>query len=222
MSLIPRLYKPLSPDVESLFDRGQMYKLLEVYEPCISTASAADWPRHRNTLAAPFNETAMGVVWSESLQQTEQMVEAWSSPSSGGITSVAKDIRILSLKVLAAIGFRRSFSFRQADDSVGIREGVVHSYRDALQIVLENLILLMLIPSRHLVYPWLPASLRRIGNAALDFKKHMVKMFDEENTSMNRGDKGSGSLMTSFIRALDVWNKGVESNVSQGLSVMRS
>lgn len=95
----------------------------------------------------------------------------------------------------------------------------MYSYRNALQIVLDNVIFLMLMPSRHLVYSWLPASLRKIGIAAQDFKKHMVTMLDAENKSLNRGEKGSGSLMTSFIRALDARSKDSGGSTSQGLSV---
>lgn len=161
----------------------------------------------------------MGYVWSVSLRQTQQLIEAWASSSSSGVTSVAKDTRTLSLNVLAAIGFRRSFSFLKADDTRAKREGTMYSYRDALQIVLDNVIILMLIPPRHLAYPWLPTFLRKIGSAAQDFKTHMVKMLDEENRLMNQGEEGTGSLMTSFIRALDVRTKDFEGSASQGLSV---
>lgn len=161
----------------------------------------------------------MRYVWSESLQQTRQMIQAWSSTPSAGVPSVAKDMRTLSLNVLAAIGFRRSFQFRRSEDGAAIREGGIFSYRDALQIVLDNSILLMLIPQRHLTYSWMPASLQRIGLAASDFKKHMVQMLDEETKLMNRGEKGSGSLMTSFIRALEAKGKDTGSNAPQGLSV---
>jgi cytochrome P450 len=194
-------------------------ELLEVYGPCISTVDTKNWPRHRKILAARFNESAMSYVWSESLQQTREMIHAWSSMSSAGIPSVAKDMRTLSLNVLAAIGFRRSFQFRSSDDSAAIREGGIFSYRDALQIVLDNVILLMLIPRHHLTYSWMPESLQRIGLAASDFKNHMVQMLDEETKLLNQGEKGSGSLMTSFIRALDSKDKGIGSNTPQGLSV---
>ncbi|KAL1607621.1 hypothetical protein SLS60_002555 [Paraconiothyrium brasiliense] len=213
-----------SEAIHSVFSRrgdfirpSKMYKLLEVYGPCISTADATNWPRHRKILAAPFNEAAMSYVWSESLRQTQQMMEAWASSSE--VASAAKDTRTLSLNVLAAIGFRRSFSFRTSDESVTERDGGMFSYRDALQIVLDNVILLMLIPPRYLVHSWVPASLRRIGTAASDFKTHMMTMLDEENKSMSRGEKGAGSLMTSFIRALDVRTNDTESNISHGLSV---
>ncbi|KAF2653148.1 putative cytochrome P450 monooxygenase [Lophiostoma macrostomum CBS 122681] len=197
----------------------KMYKLLEVYGPCISTADATNWPRHRKILAAPFNEAAMGYVWSETLSQTKQLVAAWTSSSPAGIASVAKDTRTLSLNVLAAVGFRRSFSFRTSDQTEAEKESGMLSYRDALQLVLDNAILLMLVPYRHLVHSWLPISLRKIGRAVADFRDHMAQMLEAETKSLNLGEKGSGSLMTSFIRALDVQSKETNSTSVQGLSV---
>jgi cytochrome P450 len=161
----------------------------------------------------------MGYVWSESMRQTQQLVDAWSSSSSPGIASVAKDTRTLSLNVLAAVGFRRSSSFRASDEAAIEKEGDMFSYRDALQIVLDNVILLMLIPYHHLGYSWLPVSLRRLGTAAADFKVHMAHMLELEIKALNRGEKGSGGLMTSFVRAMDAESKEKTGKLAQGLSV---
>ncbi|KAF2790090.1 cytochrome P450 [Melanomma pulvis-pyrius CBS 109.77] len=186
---------------------SKMYTLLEVYGPCISTADSANWPRHRKILAAPFNESVMSFVWTESLQKTHQMIEYWTTSSHDSIPSVAKDARSLSLNVLAATGFRRSLPFRGSSVAALDTEGGLLSYRDALQIVLDNAILLMLFPYWLLEKSWMPKAMRRIGKAAEDFKAHMVRMFEEEVTAKVRGEKGTGSLMTSFVRALDVHAK---------------
>lgn len=130
--------------------------MLEVYGPCISTASWTDWPRHRKILATPFNENVMKFVWNESLNQTREMVGSWmSSAKQCGIQSFAKDTRTLSLNVLAATGFRRSYHFRSSGQR-GPDEA--SSYRDALQTVLDNAIFLMLAPPRLLQFPLLPRS----------------------------------------------------------------
>jgi cytochrome P450 len=47
----------------------------------------------------------------------------------------------------------------------------------------------------------------------------MVEMLDKENRLMNQGEKGTGSLMTAFIRALDARTKDSGGSASQGLSV---
>ena len=142
-------------------------ELLEVYGPCISTASWNDWPRHRKILATPFNENIMKFVWNESLNQTREMIQSWMTSSRFGIQSFSKDTRTLSLNVLAATGFRQSYSFCGSNDQGSDDAG---TYRDALQTVLDNAIFLMLIPPRILQLPLLPKSWARIGKAAADFK----------------------------------------------------
>lgn len=171
-------------------------EMLEAYGPCISTASWAEWPRHRKILATPFNENLMRFVWNESLNQTREMMTSWMSSAEPGINSFAKDTRTLSLNVLAATGFRRLYPFR----SSGQRLDKAGTYRDALQTVLDNAIFLMLVPPRLLQLPLLPRSWARIGKAAADFKRHMIRMLDEESALKT----GTGSLMTSFVRALDI------------------
>ena len=163
-----------------------------------------DWPRHRKVLAAPFNENIMKFVWNESLNQASEMLQSWTSSAEPGIPSIAKDTRTLSLNVLAATGFRRSYKFRSSSQP-GTDEA--RSYRDALQTVLDNAIFLMLVPRRLLLLPLLPRSWVRIGKAAADFKQYMMYMLDEETSLLDQGKKGTESLMTSFVRALDTHRK---------------
>ena len=150
----------------------------------------------------------MKFVWNESLSQAREMLQSWTSGVETQIPSVAKDTRTLSLNVLAATGFRRSYKFRSSSQR-GTNEA--QTYRDALQTVLDNAILLMLIPPRLLQFPLLPRSWARIGKAAADFKQYMIHMLDEETSLLHRGKTGTGSLMTSFVRALDT-HKRVEAN----------
>ncbi|KAL1852810.1 hypothetical protein Daus18300_012054 [Diaporthe australafricana] len=179
------------------------YKLLEVYGPCISTAGWDDWPRHRKVLAAPFNESIMSFVWGESLRQASSMLRSWSSPTQSmeGISSVQKDTRTLSLNVLAATGFRKSYDFRGSSDMSCQDEA--GGYRDALQTVLDNAILIMILPYEYLQGFLVPKKLVRIGNAARSFKKHMMQMLEDETSALRDNKPGSGGLMSSFVRALD-------------------
>lgn len=154
--------------------------MLEVYGPCISTADTTDWPRHRKVLATPFNESVMSFVWDESVEQTRQMIDIWASPDLDKISSVAKDTRTLSLNVLAAIGFRKSYPFRSGNGNSHREQSDSVSYRDALQTVLDNAILLMIMPRRLLSLSFAPESWQQLAKAATDFKQHMVRMLDEE------------------------------------------
>ncbi|KAL9594941.1 MAG: hypothetical protein Q9219_006747 [cf. Caloplaca sp. 3 TL-2023] len=206
---------------EDFLRPSKMYKLLEVYGPCISTASWRDWPRHRKILAAPFNESRMQFVWTESLKQAKEMVKVWARSTESGIQSVAKDTRTLSLNVLAATGFQRSYSFRSSDH---LNVSEADNYRNALQTVLDNAIFLMLVPPRIIRLPFLPRSWTRVGKAAAAFKQYMVDMLDTETSLRDRGEKGTGSLMTSFVRALDTSQQEITApkgiaQVSKGLTV---
>lgn len=174
--------------------------MLEVYGPSISTVSWTDWPRHRKVLAAPFNENIMCHVWDESLSQAEEMLQSWIRCAENGTLSVVKDTRTLSLNVLAATGFRRPSKFRSSSEPTSDEAQI---YRDALQTVLDNAIFLMLVPPRLLLLPLLPRSWARIGKAAADFRIYMLHMLSEETKLLNQGGKGTGSLMTSLVRALD-------------------
>ncbi|ROW18393.1 hypothetical protein VPNG_00168 [Cytospora leucostoma] len=179
-------------------------ELLEVYGPCISTAGWDDWARHRKVLAAPFNESVMRFVWGESLRQATAMLRSWTGATQrlAGIPSVQKDTRTLSLNVLAATGFRKSYDFHGSADPAAQDEA--GSYRDDLQTVLDNAILIMLIPYKYLQGSLVPKKLVRVANAARSFKTHMVKMLEDGTSALRENRPGSGGIMSAFVRALDV------------------
>ncbi|KAJ5602034.1 cytochrome P450 [Penicillium lagena] len=186
---------------------SKMYKVLEVYGPCISTASWTDWPRHRKVLATPFNENIMSFVWDESLEQSSQMLDIWAAPDINQIPSIAKDTRTLSLNVLAATGFRKSYPFRSANGRQEEKNQETANYRDALQTVLDNCILLMIAPRKMLTLSFAPKRWHILAKAADDFKHYMVRMLNEETKALNEGKTGSGGLMTSFVHAMDLRQK---------------
>lgn len=161
----------------------------------------------------------MKFVWNEALRQTEGMTKAWSRPQvqSAGIASVQTDTRAVSLNVLAATGFRKSYDFH---DSETPQEE--DSYRSALQTVLDNAIPLMLIPYKLLMAPIVPKSWGKIGRAGDSFKRYMTQMLDEETSAQKQGKQGSGGIMTSLVRALNAFeqdSKTEDSSLAKGLSV---
>jgi cytochrome P450 len=142
----------------------------------------------------------MKFVWKESSKQALQMMASWSGMD---ISRVAEDTRTVSLNVLAATGFRKSFDFESKTDSrIETNAPTSSAYRDALCTVLDNIILLLVLPARVLSMRYLPRSFKAIGKAAVDFRRHMERMLQEETSAVERGEQGSGGLMTSFVRAL--------------------
>ncbi|KAJ5726426.1 cytochrome P450 [Penicillium malachiteum] len=192
--------------------------MLEVYGPCISTANGLDWARHRKIVATPFNKNIMSYAWDESVEQSRQMLDVWAGEESSEITSVSKDTRTVSLNVLAATGFRKSYPFRSVQEQDGPA-----SYRDSLQTILDNAILLMVAPRNLLGMPFAPKSWQVLGKAAKDFKNHMLTMLNDETKALNKGKPGSGSLMTTLVRAMDIQKASTKNETSnelqKGLSV---
>jgi len=91
----------------------------------------------------------MKFVWNESLAQAKEMLSAWAGNVDPESISSAKDTRTLSLNVLAATGFRKSYRFRPSNRPELNENASMEAwnYRDALQTVLDNAILIMIIPS---------------------------------------------------------------------------
>ena len=153
-------------------------------------------------------------VWNESLRQAREMLGYWSRCDDGaGIPSMARDTRTLSLNVLAETGFRRSYPFRGSietnDDSVDTAD----RYRASLQTVLDNIILVLITPRYLLTLPFSPKSWVKVGEAADEFKQYMVRMMNEETALIKAGQKNTGTLMASFLRALDT-NEKAEATAS--------
>lgn len=160
----------------------------------------------------------MSFTWDESVDQASQMLEVWAGEGSNEISSVSKDTRTVSLNVLAAAGFRKSYPFRSERDQSGPA-----NYRDSLQTILDNAILLMVAPRDLLDLPFSPKSWRRLGKAAKDFKMHMLTMLNDETKALNEGKPGSGSIMTTLVRAMDIQHESTKverpGSSSKGLSV---
>ncbi|MCJ1381959.1 hypothetical protein MMC17_005071 [Xylographa soralifera] len=209
------------PDsINQIFDRRQdfvrpveLYKMMNVFGRNVATADPVEWKRHRKIVAAPFNENTNKLVWSESLSQARDMLKAWTSHGSKGTIGIARDTRTLSLDVLAATGFKKSYRFR-ASTEPGPDEA--RNYREALMITLDNALFMMLVPPRLLLSRFSPKSWSRIGRATTEFKSYMMSMLNEERSLLDAGKPGTGNLMSSLIRASE---ESTFSDITKGLSV---
>ncbi|KAI4089759.1 MAG: hypothetical protein LQ339_008485 [Xanthoria mediterranea] len=89
-----------------------------------------------------------------------------------------------------------SFIFQRAaskDDS--------SSYGEALKIILDRCIPLVVLGRKNLNNPWLPRKLRELYQATLVFQQHMTEAYESEKQVMMRNDKLENNLMTSLVRA---------------------
>jgi hypothetical protein len=159
----------------------------------------------------------MNFVWSESIQQARDLTQCWLKER---VRSCSKDTRNLSLNVLAATGFKKSFKFRPWKGTQSQNDGEL-SYRDALQIILDNALLLLILRPKLLSSRYVPKSWQRIGKAASAFQTYMQQMLKEEISLRHQSTKGSGRLMMAMVRAGDEYSPGSVSDDARakGLSV---
>jgi cytochrome P450 len=137
-------------------------------------------------------------LWTISLHQATDMLKSWTSCNISGRISIAKDTRTLSLNVLAGTGFQRDYKFTASFETATDEEP---SYREALAIVLDNALFMMLVPLNVLLMPLVPASWARIGQATEEFRGYMTNLLKEERRLLDFDLPSSGNLISSLVRA---------------------
>ncbi|KAI4262094.1 MAG: hypothetical protein L6R35_007391, partial [Caloplaca aegaea] len=169
---------------------------LNVFGPNIATADGADWQRQRKLTAAPFNEQKSKFVWAEALRQATDMRQWWERHENG-LSSTSDDTRTLALDVLAYAGFQKSYPFQgkthQSNQPI--------TYRDSLSIILQNILLIIVLPPFVFRIPFLPRRWKRIGAAVTYFTEHMHDQVAQEKGLMESGKQGSGTLISNLVRA---------------------
>ncbi len=179
-----------------------MYKPLELFGPNLDTVEGETWQRHRRITTPPFNERNSNLVWRESTSQTEDMLRSWmSSGSERGITSTATDALTLALHVLTAAGFGKSYPF--AGGLTKPSEGHSMAYKDALELILKNIMVAIVVSAIKLPAWMLPRKMFRVSEAIADFKIYMTEMVEEERRSMRNGEGDKDNLMSVLVRAAE-------------------
>ncbi|KAJ4346334.1 uncharacterized protein N0V89_010263 [Didymosphaeria variabile] len=177
----------------------ELLAMLDVFGPNISTMNGPDWQRQRKCTAASFNEQSNLLVWKESLRQGQQLLQYWKDNSDvDGPSTMAKDTRTLTLDVLVHVAFGKSFDFYGAREKRATSGPL--SYRDALALLLENAILIFALGPQTLRKLAFVPQLRRLSNAAEQFRQYMLDMFEEQAQHVQE-EKAQGNLIMSLVRA---------------------
>jgi hypothetical protein len=108
----------------------------------------------------------------------------------------------LALHVLIAGGLGKSYSF--AGGVATLAAGHSMSYRDALKIILQNILSAIILGSLPPIPSIiLPNKLQDIKLAVAEFKTHMNEMVEEERTRVDKLDSEKDNLLTALVRASD-------------------
>lgn len=172
-----------------------------------------EWKRHRKITAAAFTEQCNGIAWKETLQQAEDMLKCWTTNDLEGNNYSAKDVRTLSLNVLARAVFNRSYSFYTAPHPP--KTGGPASYRETLCTILDNTLLIMVLHPTLLSLSLMPRRWRKIGRAIVEFKRFMSVLVDEERRLIVQGTPSSGNMISSLLKTPRLSSKDLQ-ELNQG------
>lgn len=153
-------------------------------------------------IATCFNEQNYEIVWTESLSLARDMLAYWTKKKA--INTSADDLRTLSLHVLTGAGFGKHFKFEGHDERGDM--SVSGNYKNSLQMILENCILIMGLGPQVLgtLRPWLPKTWKFaiLAETCAEFQRYMTEMYEEEKAKQASGASASvKTLMSSLVRA---------------------
>ncbi|KAL8832106.1 MAG: hypothetical protein Q9191_000463 [Dirinaria sp. TL-2023a] len=129
---------------------NEFLEMLNIFGPNVGTlqpltlqTDGPQWQRHRKITASSFNEQVNQRVWTESILQSSGLIKYWSSKAS--INSVATDTRTVSLHVMSGAIFGKSYPFRGAEENPPSTKEDSSSYAEALRIILDRCIPLVVL-----------------------------------------------------------------------------
>lgn len=177
---------------------SELTAMLDVFGPNISTAQGADWKKMRKLIASCFVDQNFEIVWQESIAQAVDMGRYWGSRQS--VETVAHDTRTLSLNVMSMAGFGKSFPFKGHHEAQIALKGTSLSYKEALQTILENSIVIMVLGTKFLAKPWLPRYFKDLHNACFSFQGYMTELLEAGKMKSSQTMVSDRNLMDSLVR----------------------
>lgn len=188
---------------------SELTAMLDVFGPNISTAQGADWKKMRKLVSSCFSDANFEPVWRESVAQAVAMGKYWSS-CQPFVDSTAHDTRTLSINVMSKAGFGMAYPFKGHHETQVKLQGSTLSYKDALQTILENSIMIMMLGTKFLAKPWLPQRLRKLHYACASFQGYMTELYEAEKQASDEKSTSERqhNLMTSLVRASQEQTEG--------------
>ncbi|KAF2442518.1 cytochrome P450 [Karstenula rhodostoma CBS 690.94] len=154
------------------------------------------WSRQRRLIAPMLNERIMETVWSESQQQTHDMMSCFTNVEDGTTSGTVTGLRRIAFNILSTIGYGMPTEWSADVKQAG--KGERMDFMEALLHLVDGLILLVVFPPWLLRQFWMPKSLRQIGEAYYQFYEHSSEMLQKERESL----KSSGTIRNTFLSSL--------------------
>ncbi|KAK0747379.1 cytochrome P450 [Apiosordaria backusii] len=175
---------------------------LNVFGTNLGTADADEWKRQRKIIASCFTEQANAFVWSDTVTRAHDMLRYWASKPR--LTTAADDLRTLSLGIMSQVGFGEDSKFEGHEERLRAGGTSTTSYKDTLQEILENCVLIMALGPEVLgkLERWLPKKLKNLHHACVVFQSHMTKMYEETKARLANQTFQTSPAPRNFLTSL--------------------
>ena len=194
-----------------------IYRSLDIYGKNVVSSEGQMWRQHRKATAPPFTEANNHLVWTETIDQTQKMVDSWVGEHKT-VDRVMDDTMRLSLHVISRAGFGRKLDWPQEgagekvdqayDDPSKIRneeegadEGHSMSYTYAIHCLLDNILFQFLLP-RWMLEKMPIKRLKKANEAYLEWGNYMKEAVDRKKNDLSsgKGDGGSMDLLGQMVK----------------------
>jgi cytochrome P450 len=153
-------------------------RVMSAFGPNLAGTTGEQWQRQRRIIAPLLNERIMQEVWSESRTQAADMLTHFMTAESGVTKGTMTGLRDIAINILQTIGYGMSTKWGEKDTSVP--KGHSMNYMDALHQLIIGFLLLVVVPTRLLIMPFMPQAVRKIGLARFEFFSFSKEMLEEE------------------------------------------
>lgn len=211
----------------------QDYKILEIYGKSLISLEGSLWKYHRKIASPLFTEKSNHTVWVETLLQAQAMLKSWfkdDKDKSSTINTVEEDTMRISLHVISRVVFGvhlqwpgvkmgedASLSEQNHQDPKSGQKHVM-TYADAINTVLRNIFLILLIPRFLLsqalntkeaitlakqITGYLPFTTTKAAYTAfIEWGRYMNEMFESSKKKLSSGEVEEGTnFMASLVKA---------------------
>ncbi|KAK1974402.1 cytochrome P450 [Colletotrichum cereale] len=143
----------------------ETYAILEQFGDNVLTSEGAKWRMHRKVTSATFNEKNAALVFAESINQTQGLLQTWLGPdgkSRQTVRTLDHDTMRLALNIIGYVGFGMRLVWPgqalpegtdpklQKYSSLEAAPGHTMSFADAIAEMLEHILVLLLVPHKML------------------------------------------------------------------------
>lgn len=174
---------------------------MNIFGRNLDSVEGETWQRHRRLTVPSFNEQVSSSVWEEATKQASQMLREWAKCGEQGTRSFAHDAATLALHVLTYAGLGIRYDFH---DDEKRKPSAPHrlSYRDALDVVLRNFTMLVILPRKLLSNSFAPRVFRRVAEACEEFELYMKELVKKEKVgNSQRSENDADNLLRALVRA---------------------